>query len=126
VCPEKGLHTLCEAYRHLREKTEFSGATLEVAGYLAPEHKPYLKKIEKQMKDWGLGQEFQYRGVLDRTQKVDFLRNLDVLSVPSSYHEPKGIYLLEAIANGVPVVQPRHGAYADILVKGGCGIPFED
>src|SRR6185436_789691 len=55
VCPEKGLHTLCEAYRHLRERTDFSGATLEVAGYLAPEHKPYLKKIEQQMKDWGLG-----------------------------------------------------------------------
>ena len=125
VCPEKGLHTLCEAYRHLREKTEFSGATLEVAGYLAPEHKPYLKKIERQMKDWGLGQEFQYRGVLDRPQKVDFLRNLNVLSVPSSYNEPKGIYLLEAMANGVPVVQPRRGAFPEILSKTGGGILVE-
>jgi glycosyltransferase involved in cell wall biosynthesis len=125
VCPEKGLHTLCEAYRHLREKTEFSGATLEAAGYLAPEHKPYLKKIERQMKDWGLGQEFQYRGVLDRAQKVDFLRNLNVLSVPSSYNEPKGIYLLEAMANGVPVVQPRRGAFPEILGKTGGGILVE-
>jgi len=125
VCPEKGLHTLCEAYRRLRENTEFSGATLEAAGYLAPEHKPYLKKIERQMKDWGLGQEFQYRGVLDRAQKVDFLRNLNVLSVPSSYNEPKGIYLLEAMANGVPVVQPRRGAFPEILGKTGGGILVE-
>jgi len=126
VCPEKGLHTLCEAYRHLRDNSEFSGATLEAAGYLAPEHKPYLKKVESQMKEWGLGQEFQYRGVLDRAQKVDFLRNLDVLSVPSSYHEPKGIYLLEAMANGVPVVQPRRGAFPEILGKTGGGILVED
>ena len=125
VCPEKGLHTLCEAYRHLRERTDFSGATLEAAGYLAPEHKPYLKKIERQMKDWGLGHEFQYRGVLDRAQKVDFLRNLNVLSVPSSYDEPKGIYLLEAMANGVPVVQPRRGAFPEMLEKTGGGILVE-
>ena len=125
VCPEKGLHTLCEAYCHLRQHTEFSGATLEVAGYLAPEHKPYLQKVERQMKDWGLGQEFQYRGVLSRAQKVDFLRNLDVLSVPGSYHEPKGIYLLEAMAVGVAVIQPRHGAFPEILQKTGGGLLVE-
>ncbi len=125
VCPEKGLHTLCEAYRHLRENTEFSGATLEVAGYLAPEHHSYLKKVESQMKEWGLGHEFQYRGVLDRAQKVDFLRNLNVLSVPSSYYEPKGIYLLEAMAAGVPVVQPRRGAFPEILQRTGGGILVE-
>jgi glycosyltransferase involved in cell wall biosynthesis len=125
VCPEKGLHTLCETYRHLRERTEFSDATLEVAGYMAPEHKPYLQKIERQMKDWGLGHEFRYRGVLDRAQKVDFLRNLNVLSVPSSYDEPKGIYLLEAMANGVPVVQPRRGAFPEMLEKTGGGILVE-
>jgi glycosyltransferase involved in cell wall biosynthesis len=125
VCPEKGLHTLCEAYRHLREHTEFSGATLEAAGYLAPEHLPYLKKIERQMKDWGLGQEFQYRGVLDRAHKVDFLRNLNVLSVPSSYYEPKGIYLLEVMATGVPVVQPRRGAFPEVLQKTGGGLLVE-
>jgi glycosyltransferase involved in cell wall biosynthesis len=125
VCPEKGLHTLCEAYRHLRQQTEFSGATLEVAGYLAPENKPYLQKVERQMKDWGLGLEFQYRGVLNRAQKVDFLRNLDVLSVPSSYNEPKGIYLLEAMATGVPVVQPRRGAFPEILEKTGGGLLVE-
>jgi glycosyltransferase involved in cell wall biosynthesis len=125
VCPEKGLHTLCEAYRYLRERTEFGGATLEAAGYLAPEHRPYLKQVERQMKDCGLGHEFQYRGVLDRAQKIDFLRNLNVLSVPSSYNEPKGIYLLEAMANGVPVVQPRRGAFPEILGKTGGGILVE-
>ncbi len=125
VCPEKGLHTLCEAYRYLRESTDFSGATLEAAGYLAPEHLPYLKKIERQMKDWGLDQEFQYRGVLDRAHKVDFLRNLSVLSVPSSYYEPKGIYLLEAMATGVPVVQPRRGAFPEVLQKTGGGLLVE-
>jgi glycosyltransferase involved in cell wall biosynthesis len=46
---------------------------------------------------------------------VDFLKLLDVLSVPTTYREPKGLYVLEALANGVPVVQPRHGAFPELL-----------
>ena len=34
-----------------------------------------------------------------------------MLSVPGTYDEPKGIFLLEAMASGVPVVQPRRGAF---------------
>src|SRR5712692_3828147 len=94
VAPEKGLHVLVETYLRLRRETEFSGATLEVAGYLAPEHREYLRGIERRMRDAGLAHEFHYRGVLDRLQKIDFLRKLDVLCVPSTYDEPKGIFLL--------------------------------
>ncbi|MGH9718936.1 MAG: glycosyltransferase family 4 protein [Bryobacteraceae bacterium] len=125
VAPEKGLHLLCEAYRRLRQRTEFSGATLEVAGYLAPEHKPYLQGIERQMKEWGFSAEFQYRGVLNRQLKIEFLRNLDVLSVPSTYDEPKGIYILEALATGVPVVVPRRGSLTEVVEKTQGGILSE-
>jgi glycosyltransferase involved in cell wall biosynthesis len=125
VAPEKGLHILAESYLKLRRETEFGGSVLEAAGYLAPEHQGYLRDIEKRMKDGGCGHEFHYRGVLDRVQKIDFLRNLDVLSVPSTCDEPKGISLLEAMANGVPVVQPRRGAFPEILEKTGGGILVE-
>jgi glycosyltransferase involved in cell wall biosynthesis len=77
------------------------------------------------MQDAGMEREFNYRGVLDREHKIAFLRNLDVLSVPSTYDEPKGIFLLEAMANGIPVVQPRRGAFPEILEKTGGGILVE-
>ena len=125
VLPEKGLHVLAEAYRKLRRETDFSGATLEAAGYLAPEYRGYLRGVEQEMKKAGLGGEFHYRGVLDRAHKIDFLRSLSVLSVPGSYAEPKGIFLLEAMANEVPVVQPRHGAFPEIIEKTGGGILVE-
>jgi glycosyltransferase involved in cell wall biosynthesis len=122
VAPEKGLHNLVDAYRHLRLDKGLTGARLEVAGYLGPEHRSYLRGIERQMSAWGLDGELQYRGSLDRKGKVEFLQSLDVLSVPSDYKEPKGMYVLEAMACGVPVVQPRHGAFPEILEKTGGGI----
>ena len=125
VAPEKGLHILAETYIRLRRESDFSGAALEVAGYLAPEHREYLRGIERTMKDAGMEREFCYRGVLDRPRKIDFLRSLNILCVPSTYDEPKGIFLLEAMANGVPVVQPRRGAFPEILQKTGGGVLVE-
>ena len=40
----------------------------------------------------GLGGEFAYRGALDRAGKLAFLRGIDVLSVPATYDEPKGMF----------------------------------
>lgn len=125
VAPEKGLHVLAETYIRLRRENELGKSAVEVAGYLAPEHREYLRGIERRMKDAGLEREFCYRGVLDRQAKIDFLRKLDILSVPSTYDEPKGIFLLEAMASGVPVVQPRRGAFPEILGKTGGGILVE-
>jgi glycosyltransferase involved in cell wall biosynthesis len=122
VAPEKGLHVLCEAYRRLRTDRTLGDARLVVAGYLAAEHKPYLDTVTRQMQEWGLAAEFEYRGELDRAAKIEFLQSLDVMSVPATYAEPKGIFLLEGMATGVPVVQPRRGAFPEILEATGGGL----
>ena len=50
---------------------------------------------------------------------------MDVLSVPTAYKEPKGIFLLEAMACGVPVVQPRRGAFTEVVESTGGGLLVE-
>jgi glycosyltransferase involved in cell wall biosynthesis len=125
VAPEKGLHVLADAYRRLRARGELPGARLEAAGYMAPEHKKYFHDIERQMKDAGLASEFHYRGVLDRDEKIAFLQGLDLLSVPATYDEPKGMFLLEAMACGIPVVQPKRGAFPEIIERTGGGLLVE-
>jgi glycosyltransferase involved in cell wall biosynthesis len=125
VAPEKGLHVLAEAYCMLRTSGELPKGRLEAAGYMAPEHRQYLADIENKIAAAGLSDEFHYRGVLDREQKIAFLRQLDVLSVPATYDEPKGMFLLEAMACGVPVVQPRRGAFTEIVERTGGGLLVE-
>ncbi|MGH9315192.1 MAG: glycosyltransferase family 4 protein, partial [Vicinamibacterales bacterium] len=122
IAPEKGLHVLCDAYRRLRERRDLGALTLEAAGYLAPEHQKYLRDIEEKIRGWGLASEFHYRGELDRAAKGAFLRGLDVFSLPATYDEPKGLSVMEAMACGVPVVQPRRGAFVEILQKTGGGL----
>ena len=125
IAPEKGLHALVEGYRALRERTKGEPARLVAAGYLAPEHQPYLEAIRGKMQEWGLAAEFEYRGEVDRAQKTAFLQSLDVFSVPTTYAEPKGMFLLEAMANGLPVVQPRRGAFPEMVSKTGGGVIVE-
>jgi len=122
IAPEKGLHVLAEGYRILRQSGELPEARFEVAGYMAADCKPYLAEIQKRLRDAGLDGEFHYRGVLDRAEKIAFLRKLDVMSVPATYDEPKGVSLLEAMACGVPLVQPRRGAFTEILENTGGGL----
>ena len=122
VAPEKGLHNLAEAYRILRRERDLPKSRLVAAGYIGADNQSYLEGIERKLQSWGLGDEFHYSGTVDRDGTTRFLNSLDVLSVPSGYHEPKGLYLLEAMASGVPVVQPNHGAFPEILGNTGGGL----
>jgi glycosyltransferase involved in cell wall biosynthesis len=122
IAPEKGLHNLAEAYCLMRREKGLPPSRLVAAGYMAADQQAYLDRVRRTVSIAGFGQEFSYEGTLDRAAKVRFLRGLDVLSVPSPYHEPKGLYLLEAMALGVPVVQPNHGAFPELLANTGGGL----
>ena len=121
IAPEKGLHVLAEAYRILRESGELPEARLEAAGYMAPDAKPYLEGVQRRLKTPGSRVSFII-GVLDRAEKIAFLRRLDVMSVPATYDEPKGVSLLEAMACGVPLVQPRRGSFTEVVENTGGGL----
>ncbi len=127
VSPEKGLHQLAEAFRQIREKRgdRPPRCKLRVAGWLGAEHSGYLERVGQDLTAAGLGADFEYVGNIDRAGKIRFLRSLDVLSVPVSYRAPKGAYVLEAWAAGVPVVEPRIGVFSELLAETGGGLLCE-
>ncbi len=125
VAPEKGLHVLADAYVRLRRRIGNAQVRLEAAGYMAANHESYLADVRRVLEKAGLAGEFVYRGAVDRAAKLAFLKGLDVLSVPATYDEPKGMFVLEAMASGVPVVQPRRGAFVEVVEKTGGGVLVE-
>lgn len=122
LCPEKGLHLLVEAFSRFHAKHPRS--RLRVGGYLGQRDQLFFQHVRAQAAPLGAAIEFVER-IDTHEQKVEFLKSLDVLSVPTTYREPKGLSILEALANGVPVVQPAHGAFPELLEATQGGLLFE-
>lgn len=125
ICPEKGLHLLVEAFAQLAGEQGRESLRLRVAGYLGPKDRPYFAGLAARLAERGLEARFEHVGEVDLAGKVSFLRSLDVLAVPTVYQEPKGLFALEAMANGVPVVLPRHGSFPEMLEETGGGLLVE-
>lgn len=124
ISPEKGLHLLVDAFRLLAAERP-GKVRLRVAGYLGERDRKFLEEQEAKIRSWGLGDAYEYAGEIGREEKIRFIRSLDVLSVPTVYREPKGLFVLEALANGVPVVEPRHGAFPEVIEATGGGLLVE-
>jgi len=122
MCPEKGLHVLIEAFRLLRQNPDLPPCRLRVSGWLGENNKEYFADLQKRLESDGLTGSFEHVECPDHVSKVAFLQGLDVLSVPTTYREPKGLYVLEALANGIPVVQPRHGSFPELIQATGGGL----
>ncbi len=122
IAPEKGLHHLVDAFIQLASRPEHRDLSLHVAGWLGSINHGYLQSLTAKIAAAGLADRFTYHGSPDLAEKVSLLRSLHLLSVPTDYEEPKGLFVLEALAAGVPVVQPNHGAFGELIASTGGGL----
>ena len=125
ISPEKGLHLLAEAFIQLCHSGLFPNLRLKASGYLSRVHDGYVKAIRARVDQAGVGDRVEILGTVDRQQKLDFLQSIDLFALPTIYRDPKGLPVLEALANGVPVVQPNHGAFPEIIHATGGGLLHE-
>ena len=123
ICPEKGFHLLVDSYIELRRRMPDRPIHLRVAGQLGEANRAYLAQQEAKLN--GFGGDYLHVDCPSHADKQKFLGEIDVLSVPTVYREPKGLYVLEAWASGVPVVQPRHGSFPELIARTGGGLLVE-
>jgi glycosyltransferase involved in cell wall biosynthesis len=121
ICPEKGLERLVDAMILLRGLPGMANVQLRCAGYLGKRDEPFFNRLQQRIEQSPLRGGFTYVGEVDQAGKIDLLSSIDVFSAPSVYAESKGIYVLEAMAMGVPVVQPAHGSFPELLAATGGG-----
>lgn len=124
ICHDKGLHLLVDACEQLIADGKHD-VELHAAGYLGNSDRQYLEELHQRANSGALAGRFHYRGELDRLNKIEFLRSLDLFSTPTVYRESKGLPALEAMACGVPVVLPDHGSFPEIVADTGGGVLFE-
>ena len=119
---EKGLHHLVDGFIELKSRPNTEHIKLKIAGWLGPEHQSYAQQQWDRLETAGLSDQYEYLGAIERAEKLDFFGQIDLLSVPTDFLEPKGLYALESLAAGVPVVLPDHGAFGELVQQSGGGV----
>ena len=121
MIPGKGLTTLVDAFIELASSKTIHRLKLKVGGSATASDEQYINSLKTKMDAAGLKGRYEFHTNLNFNEKVRFFRDITVFSVPCTYGEAFGLYVVEAIASGVPVVQPRHGAFPELieLTKGG-------
>ena len=117
IAPEKGLQHLITGLR----SANLPPFRLRISGWLGAPHRSYLNQCLAEFRR-SFGDQVEYVPCPTLADKVRFLQSLDIFSVPAVFHEPKGIYALEAMACRVPVVQPASGSFPEMLERTGGGL----
>ncbi|MEM1450677.1 MAG: glycosyltransferase family 4 protein [Planctomycetota bacterium] len=123
MCRDKGIHTLVEAFVRVRE--QHPNARLVAAGVVLAEDRPLLDELAKRLEATGCADAAEMLGPVSLEEKIRLLQRVDVFSVPATYGESFGLYLAEAWAAGLPVVQPRCGAFPELVEATGAGVLCE-
>lgn len=121
MCHIKGLGDLVDAFIELAHPT----AKLEVVGTCMPHDLNDVEEMKTKLAAAGLADRSSFHPNVSREEKIDRLRGMTLLSVPAMYGESFGLYVIEANACAVPVVQPRHAAFPEVVGATGGGILFE-
>jgi len=115
MCPEKGLDLLVEAFLQIKARNQVDALELWVGGGCGPGDEAFVAQLQDKIKQKGWISDAKFFPNLSREDKQDFLRNLNLLCVPAEEGEAFGLYTIEALASGVPLAQPNHSAFPEII-----------
>ena len=120
-----GFSILTEAFIELKQDSRLQNLQLKATGGLVGADIRYVRHIRRRMQTLGYEQDFNVQPQFDRGARIAFLRNLTLLSVPVPGGESFGMHLIESMAAGVPVVQPRVGYFPQLIDQTGGGVVYE-
>ncbi len=118
----KGLGTLVDAFIELTRRKSLPRVRLRIGGAFTPMDEAYVREQQAKLAAAGCAERVTWHPNLSFEEKMRFLGELSVFSVPATYGEAFGLYVVEALASGVPVVQPDHGAFPELVTVTGGGL----
>ncbi len=122
MCEVKGLSFLVDAFIHLRSHLGNDECQLKIAGAMTAGDVPLVESLKEKLSKAGLSNAVEWRPNISREEKQNFLSQLSLFSVPVEYEEAFGLYVIEAMAASVAVVQPNRSAFPELIESTGGGV----
>ncbi|MHC4622810.1 MAG: glycosyltransferase family 4 protein [Planctomycetota bacterium] len=125
MCANKGLDTLVETFVKLKQNDRLKDARLKIAGGKNRSDEELISRIQGQLETCGFAGDVEFISSFDCDTKLNFLGQLSVLSVPEKQPAAYSLYALEAMAAGVPVVEPATGVFPELSEMTGGLVLYE-
>jgi glycosyltransferase involved in cell wall biosynthesis len=119
------LERLVDAFLLLKKNEKLRTVRLRICGGQTAGDEPFLQRLRDKLTAAGVRADVDFLPAFDRRSKQEFLRSLSVLSVPEPKPIAYGLYVFEALATGVPVVEPALGCFPEMLALTGGGVLYE-
>jgi glycosyltransferase involved in cell wall biosynthesis len=120
-----GLGILVDAFIRLKKDSRFKDLKLYMTGGYPGDDKHFVSELLKKISKHGYENDVKIFKYFNRENRIKFLQSLTLLSVPVPTGEAFGAYQLEALAAGVPVVQPNVGCYPEFVEETSGGVIYE-
>jgi glycosyltransferase involved in cell wall biosynthesis len=120
-----GLGIIVDAFIKLKQDPKYRNLQLHLMGGYTGDDKPFIKKMLKKAKANKILDDIIVFDNFDIDHRLKFLEGISLLSVPVPGGEAFGAYQVEALAAGVPIVQPNVGGYPEFIESTGGGIIYE-
>jgi 1,4-alpha-glucan branching enzyme len=122
VVPEKGIHTVIDAFGLLQDREEARGrASLTVLGDGPAAH---MQQLRQQVKQLRLDELVDFVAPVPRERMPEMLTKHDVLIMPSVYGEPIARSMQEGMAMGLLVIGTITGGSGELLQHEHNGLVF--
>lgn len=125
MCADKGLGLAVDVFIEVKKRGKVPGLKFRVGGGCGPGDEPFVAEQRTKLERAGVLNDVTFFPNVTREEKIRFMQSIDVFCTPALYGEAFGLYVIEALAAGAPVVQPRHAAFPELVESTGGGLIAE-
>ncbi|MCK9421592.1 MAG: glycosyltransferase family 4 protein [Bacteroidales bacterium] len=125
MCPENGFEILVDAFIRLKSNRKFNNVKLYITGGMTGDDRLFFHRQMNKLKKKNILSDVHIFHDFTAKSLSGFFRSITVLSVPVLKGEAFGLYQIEAMASGIPIVQPALGAFSEIVETSGGGVLYQ-
>jgi len=122
---ENGFEIIVDAFIQLKMRPDFQNVILRCSGGKTDDDNKFIKKQVEKLEKRGYAKAVEFIDNFAQEDTETFFKGLSVLSVPVLKGEAFGLYQLESLASGIPIIQPALGAFPEVVKATGGGAIYD-